>query len=80
MITDTPKERIEGIVASQRQFFRSHATLPIEFRLEALGRLRRAIVEFEEQLCGGLYKDLQKSYGGVYLKGYGEKSGDAGPI
>lgn len=67
MITDTPKERIEGIVASQRQFFRSHATLPIEFRLEALGRLRRAIVEYEEQLCGALYKDLHKSYEEAYL-------------
>ena len=67
MITDTPKERIEEIVASQRQFFRSHATLPIEFRLEALGRLRRAIVEYEEQLCGALYKDLHKSYEEAYL-------------
>ena len=67
MITDTPKERIEEIIASQRQFFRSHATLSIDYRLEALRRLRGAILEFEEPLTRALYQDLHKSYEEAYL-------------
>lgn len=67
MITNTSIERIKEIVAAQRDFFRSHKTLSIEYRLEMLKRLREAIVRHERELTDALYLDLHKSYEEAYL-------------
>ncbi|MBO7243181.1 MAG: aldehyde dehydrogenase [Alistipes sp.] len=67
MITNTSIERIKEIVAAQRDFFRSHKTLSIEYRLEMLKRLRGAIVRYERELTDALYLDLHKSYEEAYL-------------
>ena len=67
MITNTSIERIKEIIAAQRDFFRSHKTLSIEYRLEMLQRLRGAIVRHERELTEALYLDLHKSYEEAYL-------------
>ena len=60
-------ERIPEIVATQRAYFRSHATLPIDFRTTMLRRLREAIIKHEKSLTEALYVDLHKSYEEAYL-------------
>lgn len=67
MITNTLTSEIKSIVASQRRFLRSEATLDIGYRLAALKRLRGAIVEYERELTEALYIDLHKSYEEAYL-------------
>ena len=52
---------------AQRAFFGTHKTLPIEFRLQALRKLRKAITEHERELTDALYADLHKSYEEAYL-------------
>ncbi len=58
---------IPGIVAAQRDFFATHATLPIDYRMEMLRKLRSAIVRHEQSLTDALYLDLHKSYEEAYL-------------
>lgn len=67
MIHDTPVGRIPAIVAAQRLFFNKHKTLDVEYRLDALRRLRAAVVAFEKELTDALYIDLHKSYEEAYL-------------
>ena len=67
MLQNTTPERIQSIISAQRAYFASHATLDIEYRLEALRRLRQAIVEYEKPLCEALYADLHKSSEEAYL-------------
>ncbi|MBQ2239453.1 MAG: aldehyde dehydrogenase [Alistipes sp.] len=59
--------RIPDIVASQRTYFRSQATLDVEHRLRMLRKLRNAIVKHEQSLTDALYLDLHKSYEEAYL-------------
>lgn len=58
---------IPQIVAVQRNYFRSHETLPMEFRLAMLRKLRDAILKHERSLTNALYLDLHKSYEEAYL-------------
>lgn len=60
-------ERIPEIVATQRAYFRSHATLPLDFRMAMLRKLRQAILKHERSLTDALYTDLHKSYEEAYL-------------
>lgn len=60
-------ERIPEIVALQRAYFRSHATLPLDFRMAMLRKLRQAILKHERSLTDALYTDLHKSYEEAYL-------------
>lgn len=60
-------EHIPEIVKSQHTYFRSHATLPVEFRLMMLRKLREAILKHEKSLTDALYADLHKSYEEAYL-------------
>ena len=64
---NTPTERIKSLVAAQRQLFRSHKTLDIEYRLAMLAKLRGAIKRFEQELLDALYLDLHKSAEEAYL-------------
>lgn len=59
--------RIPGIVAAQRDLFATHATLPIDYRMEMLRKLRSAIVRHEQSLTDALYLDLHKSYEEAFL-------------
>ena len=67
MITNTPIEKIESIVAQQRAYFRSNQTIDIAFRLKMLRRLRDAIKMYEEELTEALRIDLNKSYEEAFM-------------
>ena len=67
MITPTRIEDIAPLVAMQRNYFRSHATLSLDFRREMLHRLKANILRFEKELCDALYLDLHKSYEEAYM-------------
>lgn len=56
----TPQE-INAIVANQRAYFKSGATLDVEGRLRALRTLRAAIVTYEDVIASALQRDLGKS-------------------
>lgn len=63
----TPKERIEAIVEAQKGYFRSGATLDVNFRKEMLRRFDKAMAKWEKALCDALWQDLHKSYEEAYL-------------
>lgn len=60
-ITNTTDEDIKRIVAAQRNYFASGATLGHKFRKEQLKRLQKALKEWEKPLCDALWSDLHKS-------------------
>ncbi len=55
------KERIKQIVKKQRIFFSSGTTLPVEYRITALKKLKQAIIDNEAQIAEALKSDLGKS-------------------
>ncbi len=55
------ENEIGKIVERQRAFFRSGATLNVDYRIRALEKLRRCIRENEKEIARALYKDLGKS-------------------
>ena len=61
-ITNTPVERIDAILASQKKFFQSGATLDIAFRKRQLRALLEAMEEYDKELTDALWTDLHKSY------------------
>ncbi len=52
---------IKNTIQAQRDFFRSLATRPLKFRIEALKKLRSAILNNRTLLEKALYRDLSKS-------------------
>ncbi len=52
---------INEILNGQREFFRAGATLPVDFRVEKLKKLRQAISTAEDEICRALASDLGKS-------------------
>lgn len=66
-LLSTPIDAIPQIVARQRDLFATHRTLPVEYRLAMLRRLRKAITDNEAALCEALRTDLNKSYEEAYL-------------
>ncbi|MBO4379077.1 MAG: aldehyde dehydrogenase family protein [Clostridia bacterium] len=61
------QESIHDIVEKQRAYFRSGATLDVDFRIEQLKKLRQAILEHQEMLETALYEDLGKSRTEAFL-------------
>ncbi len=59
-IENTSTAQISAIVKAQRAFFASHKTLSMEYRMEMLRRLRKAITDNEEALTEALRTDLNK--------------------
>ncbi|MBR7136544.1 MAG: aldehyde dehydrogenase family protein, partial [Clostridia bacterium] len=55
------KAEISGIVAAQREYYRSGATLPVQNRIAALKALYRALKQNEQAIADALAKDLGKS-------------------
>ena len=53
---------IDEIVERQREFFKSGATLPRKFRIDALKRLYNAVKSREDEICKALTEDLGKSH------------------
>lgn len=66
-VANTSTERIDRIVAAQREYFRSEATLDIAVRRLALRRLKEALHKWEKPLAEALRTDLHKSYEEAYL-------------
>lgn len=66
-VENTSTERIKALVAAQREYFRSGATLDIAFRKQMLRRLQRAMLEWERPLAEALYADLHKSYEEAFM-------------
>ena len=66
-IENTSAGQISAIVKAQREFFASHRTLSVEYRMEMLRRFRKAITDNEEALTDALRTDLNKSYEEAYL-------------
>jgi hypothetical protein len=60
-------ERIAAIVKAQRIYYNEHHTLNLNARIDALRRLRSAIVAYEQRLAEALWLDLHKSYEEAYL-------------
>ena len=64
---NTQTDKIISINRSQKDFFRSGATLEIGFRKEMLRKLLSAIEKWEQKLADALWTDLHKSYEEAYL-------------
>ena len=60
-------KQAEALLSSQQDFFRTGATLPLAFRLEALDRLYRAIEARQSEICDALKHDLGKSETESYM-------------
>ena len=52
---------IPSTLRFQRDFFNSHKTKDLEFRVEQLKTLRKAILTYEDRLYDAFFKDLRKS-------------------
>ena len=66
-------EQIQQIVATQRKFFRTGATLPIKWRIEQLKKLKTAVMAHATDFEDALIEDLGRSRVEAYLC-------DVGPI
>lgn len=55
------EQEINSLVARQRKFFQTGATLPVSVRITALRGLYTAIVKYENEIHDALKKDLGKS-------------------
>lgn len=64
---ETPKEKIDELWQKQKDFFASHRTQSIEFRLDNLKRLKSAILKNEKKITDAVWADLHKSYEEAFL-------------
>ncbi len=55
------KNEIKELVLTQRKYFRTGATLPVELRLKALLKLKACILKYENEIHSALKADLGKS-------------------
>ena len=60
-VKPTSEGHIDEILAAQRAYFRSGATLGYEFRREQLQRFLKTLRKWEKPLCDALWEDLHKS-------------------
>lgn len=54
-------EDASKIVTEQRNFFKTGATRPAAFRKEQLKKMREMIVQYKDQICEAIYKDLRRN-------------------
>lgn len=66
-LDNTPAERLDAILASQKQFFRTETTLDVVFRRQQLKVLLQSLEAHEQDLADALWTDLHKSYEEAYL-------------
>ena len=55
------EQEIQELVQNQRRYYRSNATLSVEFRLRQLEKLRDLLHEHEDELYEAIYNDFGKS-------------------
>lgn len=58
---------IEQLIQKQRDWYSQGHTLPISFRLEALGKLKAAVRKHEKDIAAALQSDLGKSSTETYM-------------
>ena len=58
---------ISNVVAAQRKFFRTGATLPIKWRIQQLKKLKAAVMAHEKEFEDALAEDLGRSQVEAYL-------------
>ena len=61
------QDLIHGVVARQRDFFRTGMTLDVAWRREQLKKLKQAVIDNRDMLEAALYEDLGKSPTEAYL-------------
>ena len=61
------QETVHEIVEKQRAYFKTGATLDVNFRIAQLKKLRQAVLDHKELLEQALYEDLNKSPVEAYL-------------
>ena len=61
------EKQIHELVLKQNRFFRSGKTLPVEFRMHQLARLRKAVIQNKDALVQALCDDLGRSRAEAYL-------------
>lgn len=66
------RDALEKLLNAQQTYFDSGATLPISWRLEALDRLKTAVLQGQDALCRALERDLGKSRYESYLTEIGQ--------
>lgn len=64
---ETPISQIQNIYARQREFFSSHKTKEVDFRINKLKKLRQAVIDYEDKIVSALWRDLHKSSEEAYL-------------
>jgi aldehyde dehydrogenase (NAD+) len=64
---DTTGSIIEEVFNRQRNFYATHQTKSLKFRLENLSRFKKAIKKYEIRISEALWKDLHKSQEEAYL-------------
>ena len=52
---------LDKLLQSQRKFFQSGATLPVDFRIAMLAKLYQAVERYEPQIASALHDDLGRS-------------------
>lgn len=52
---------VRNIIKLQRKYFHTGATLDVDFRIQALQRLKDCIIKYEDEISTALKKDLGKS-------------------
>ncbi len=66
-IQETPKEKIHTVFNKQKQFFSTHQSKNINFRLDQLKKFKQAIIRNRKNLEEALWKDLRKSPQEAYI-------------
>jgi len=66
-LENTPAARLDEILAAQKAFFRTEATLDVAFRKQQLRKLLQALESHEQELADALWTDLHKSFEEAYL-------------
>jgi aldehyde dehydrogenase (NAD+) len=64
---DTSDRVIQDMLNAQKDFFSSHRTKSVEFRIGNLKRFKAAIRKHEKNITNALWEDLHKSYEEAYL-------------
>ena len=63
------QDKFDALLETQRDYFRTGATLPVSFRVEMLKKLRAAVAAHEEEIVRALKEDLGKGAYESYMCG-----------
>jgi len=66
-VEDTSRKIIENMLLQQRDYFATHQTKAISFRIDNLEKFKASIQKYENKITEALWEDLHKSYEEAYL-------------